>query len=46
MSLTPYCPLCHCPVEVDEETGLITFCLGCEGGIGYVPNYCGDEDYD
>ena len=34
-----YCPLCGLPVEVDYETGLITFCLGCEGGIGYYPDY-------
>lgn len=27
------CPFCNCPVEVNEYNE-ITFCLGCELGIG------------
>ena len=46
MSLAPFCPYCGMPVEVDAETGLITFCLGCEGGVDHYPNYHEDNwDY-
>lgn len=38
------CPLCGYEVIIDEETGLITFCSGCEdGSLGYLPNYVDDS---
>ena len=39
MSIIPHCPLCGMPCETNYETGLITSCLGCEDGIGWVPDY-------
>ena len=44
--LQPFCPDCGMPCEVDEETGLIVFCLGCEGGLGKYPDMKEDEDYE
>ena len=38
------CPLCGYEVMIDEETGYITHCTGCEdGSLGYLPDEVDDS---
>ena len=44
--MSPFCPYCGMPVTIDEETGLIIECLGCDGGVDCYPEYAEDDGWD